>query len=562
MAALQTASPTQPDSPATDPPTHGPGADGRGSPASAAPSPPRNEDPLDDRAGDEPIEAPPVADLPDREFAPRRLAPLPAVGSYAGDEQGPQGRKKIDPVKENGEIFKNWPKPALAILATGEQHGYLEPCGCAGLENMKGGLGRRHTLLKQLRGDGWPVVAVDLGGQVRRFGRQAEIQFHRTADSLQTMQYDAVGLGADDLRLPVDDLLADLAEPKNAFVSANVSVYEGIPPRYLVVERGGQKIGITSILGQGENYRDKVKTRDVAIKDAKDALAEVLPELDRKSDLIVLLSHASLAESKSLAKAFPAIDLVVSAGGQTPPPAEPTVLNGGKTWLVEAGNKGMYAAVTAWFDDETHTRRLQRVPIDSRFADSPEIHRLRTAMQDQLREAGWEGLGLKPAAPRRDAHFVGSEKCGECHTKAYAVWEKTPHAHATQSIVELDPPRQFDPECVSCHVTGWEPQRFSPLKGGFLSLDKTPHLLGNGCENCHGPGSKHVAVESGELQVTAQQQTSLRLEMRLTKEQAKKLPDDVGRTTCISCHDLDNSPDYIHDGFEAYWPKIEHKGKD
>ncbi|MBI1904335.1 MAG: hypothetical protein HYS13_24840 [Planctomycetia bacterium] len=527
----------------------------------------------DERGVDEPIEAPPVTEAPEKEFAPRPVAPpvapgpvapapvtaAPAVGNYAGDEPG---KKKIDPVKENGEIFKNWPKPALAILATGEQHGYLEPCGCAGLENMKGGLGRRHTLLKKLRGDGWPVVAVDLGGQVRRFGRQAEIQFHRTADALRTMQYDAVGLGADDLRLPVDDVLADLADPKNGFVSANVAVYEGIPPRYLVVERGGRKIGITSILGKGPDYRDKVKTRDIAIQDASAALREVLPELDKKCELIVLLSHASLEESKALAAAYPAIDVVVSAGGQTPPPGEPTALNEGKTWLVEAGHKGMYAAVTAWFDDEKEPRRLQRVPIDSRFADSPEIHRLRTAMQDQLREAGWEGLGLKPAAPKRDAHFVGSEKCGECHTKAYAVWEKTPHAHATQSIVELDPPRQFDPECVSCHVTGWEPQRFSPLKGGFLSLDKTPKLLGNGCENCHGPGSKHAAVEAGEMQATPQQQMSLRLEMRLSKEQAKKQPDEVGRTTCISCHDLDNSPDYIQHGFEAYWPRVEHKGKD
>ena len=44
-------------------------------------------------------------------------------------------------------------------MFSGEQNGYLEPCGCAGLENQKGGLKRRFTFLKQLRDKGWNVVA-------------------------------------------------------------------------------------------------------------------------------------------------------------------------------------------------------------------------------------------------------------------------------------------------------------------------------------------------------------------------------------------------------------------
>ena len=58
-------------------------------------------------------------------------------------------------------IFVDWPKPDVALVFSGEQDGYLEPCGCAGLENQKGGLKRRFTFLKELarqglagRGDG------------------------------------------------------------------------------------------------------------------------------------------------------------------------------------------------------------------------------------------------------------------------------------------------------------------------------------------------------------------------------------------------------------------------
>ncbi len=45
-----------------------------------------------------------------------------------------------------------------------------------------------------------------------------------------------------------------------------------------------------------------------------------------------------------------------------------------------------------------------------------------------------------------------------------------------------------------------------------------------------------------------------------------KLPDGAGRPLvegrCASCHDLDNSPEYIKQGFDAYWEKVQHKGKD
>src|SRR5690606_17385946 len=56
-------------------------------------------------------------------------------------------------------------------------------------------------------------------------------------------------------------------------------------------------------------------------------------------------------------------------------------------------------------------------------------------------------------------------------------------------------PRIHDPECLACHVTGWDPQEIFPYDSGFLSEQKSPLLAAQQCENCHGPGSKHVALE-------------------------------------------------------------------
>ena len=85
----------------------------------------------------------------------------------------------------NGGVFAAWEKPAAVVVITGELDGYIEPCGCTGKENQKGGLSRRRNFLEAIRQAGWPLVAVDLGGQVRRFGRQSEAKFQSIADGLQ-----------------------------------------------------------------------------------------------------------------------------------------------------------------------------------------------------------------------------------------------------------------------------------------------------------------------------------------------------------------------------------------
>jgi hypothetical protein len=207
--------------------------------------------------------------------------------------------------------------------------------------------------------------------------------------------------------------------------------------------------------------------------------------------------------------------------------------------------------VIGLFDDPQHPVRFERVALDAHWGESPDMKQVMADYQDQLKTLGLAGLGVKPSQHPSGNTFVGSKTCGDCHTKAFAVWEKTPHAHALDTLTKLDPPRNFDPQCLSCHVTGWDPQRFHPYEGGYESLQKTPQLAHNGCENCHGPGSAHVDAESGNKAVTDKERDALRAAMRVSFADAEK--------TCLHCHDGDNS---INFKFETYWPKVAHKGKD
>lgn len=503
--------------------------------------------------------ASPTASLPAPESAIAESRPTPVAGKASEKES------KADPIERNGPIFVDWPKPVAAILISGEQIGYLEPCGCAGLENMKGGLKRRHTLIKQLRQQGWPLIAVDLGGQVKRFGRQATMKYAAATGALVEMQYEAIGFGPQDLRLPTEDIVSvavNFDEGKNPFVAANVKLLgidEMVSP-FRVETVGGKRIAVTSILGKSEIA--KINNPDVQLSDPEQALAKVVPEMSKRANYLVLLSHAKPEESEALARKFPRFNLVATAGGAAEPPSEPKQIEGTKAQLVEVGHKGMYVAVIGLFDDERTPMRYQRVPLDHRFADSPEMQQVLVKYQDELRTLGFETLGLTGTAYPNGVRFVGSGKCAECHIDANDVFEKTPHSHALETLVKLDPPRHFDPECISCHVVGWNSQKYFPYKSGYRDPKTTKHLGDVGCENCHGPGAAHVAAEES-LETTEEELQKRRKEVQILLiegEAEGKLPEGVvGRVTakCQECHDLDNSPEF---DFKTYWPKVEHWG--
>ena len=477
----------------------------------------------------------------------------------AADSYGEAKKTKFDPVKVNGEYFVGWKKPKVAILISGRQDGYLEPCGCAGLENQKGGMGRRHALIEQLKEEGWPLVAIDVGNLVRRFGKQAEVQFAISVEALKTMGYNAATFGPDDLRLSAGEVAAAVAGPdsgQSLFVSANANVF-GLTPKVQLIEKNGVKIGVTAVLG--DTYRQDVNNAEIEFKSAADGLAEVTGEL-AECDVRLLLAHTTKAEAIELVKLYPNFDFVVVAEGGDEPPYLPESIEGTRTKLIEVGHKGMYCVVLGLYDDKKDPVRYQRVALDSRFPNSPEMKQLMTTYQEQLHDLGWAGVGLRPVAHPRTkdgvegaGHFVGAETCKDCHTKAWDVWSASRHAHATESLVKATPPRQFDAECISCHAVGWNPQEFFPYVSGFESLEKTPHLAGNSCENCHGPGGAHVAAEAGDS-------AALRDEQR----QLMKLPlADAKSHFCQKCHDLDNSPEFNKpDAFEHYWAEIEHIGKD
>ena len=476
------------------------------------------------------------------------------------------------------ELVKGWDKPDLTLFITGRLHGYIEPCGCTGLTNQKGGLLRRHTCQKMLKAKGFDPVCIDAGNMIRRFGQQPSIKMKTAYKSIaQIMNYEAIGMGIDDIKAGGVDMLLAMEEANRAdspFTSANLQLFEGDPSisPFRIVKKNGKKIGIVSVIG-AEHVKKAMTSGghdDFTLKMPDVALAGTIRNAAFSAcDFKVLLVQSEPESCKALAMRFPVFDLVVTAGGAGDPTLRPEAIKSGSghtTQMIQCGVKGMYVGVVG-VDFEANgssSINYQRVALDASFEDSEPVKEVFIDYQNELKLLWTSGLleDIKPRDHHSGHKFMGSESCRDCHDAEYDIWKDGiegdggPHAKATADLTDPGErvwvKRHFDPECVSCHVTGWNPQNYYPYKTGYTDLKKDVLLHGNGCENCHGPGSGHIAAEDGVDE-------ALKMKMR---EQVRVTIDEAKARTCYQCHDLDNSPDYAEaeDGWDKYWPTIEHGG--
>jgi 2',3'-cyclic-nucleotide 2'-phosphodiesterase (5'-nucleotidase family) len=98
------------------------------------------------------------------------------------------------------------------------------------------------------------------------------------------------------------------------------------------------------------------------------------------------------------------------------------------------------------------------------------------------------------------SRYVGSAACGGCHIEALAFWDQTRHATAYASLSEQH--KEYNLDCVGCHVTGYE-------KPGGSTVTFVDKLKSVQCEVCHGPGSRHIGDPADKaLMVLAPERTS------------------------------------------------------
>jgi hypothetical protein len=137
----------------------------------------------------------------------------------------------------------------------------------------------------------------------------------------------------------------------------------------------------------------------------------------------------------------------------------------------------------------------------------------------QFQEAS-VGAAKSRVAEDQAVRYVSAGSCTGCHDDYVAAWAATPsHPQAWQALLSRN--ATANPECVSCHSTGWgEP-------GGNASADDVAMRTWKAvqCEECHGPMSAH------------------RDDPRRNHGQT------VVEATCVGCHDEANSPQFDYESY-------------
>jgi len=174
--------------------------------------------------------------------------------------------------------------------------------------------------------------------------KMATDKAHLIIGSFNLMGYDALGIGDDDLTLGKELLLEISKKAEFPFLSSNIfdeASEKLLFQPYLIKEINGLRIGIFSLLspdlflGQSDPRR-----KGIILRPPVEVAQNMAKELQRKTDLIILLSHLGYQKDVELAQTVTGIHLIV--GSHTGINlVYPTVIK--NTIILQMPPKGIYA---------------------------------------------------------------------------------------------------------------------------------------------------------------------------------------------------------------------------
>ncbi len=459
------------------------------------------------------------------------LPPLPPRLSVAATEPG-----EARPLRE-------------AIVAfTAADRGEVEVCGCP--TTPYGGFSRRAELYRRLGDAQVPFFAVDAGEMLVKglTGRdEADRQVRATAvlDLAKTAGLDAWAASPVDL-LPGG--LPFLRERGALAANWNVPAPDGLAPAS-IVERDGVKLGFIGLAAPA---------KDVP---GVDAVASVRAAMTGTADAWFVLSNADEATNRMVAESVAGLGAVLTTEGDRFD--EPVKTSGAP--IIEAPSRGRYATVLhlslgtdpralelvergIWKDVALgRTTRTTTADPAARAAMDQEMVRdhkkltKRSAGRDlayvevlplsadldgnpvadaRLGQFRTELLGgaVKASAAATEGGYASGSACGGCHRDRLASWVFDGHARAMEALEKSK--TADNPECVSCHSTGFgRPGGFAAVEGPQLEAFRDVQ-----CEACHGPMKGHDGHNSVHSE-------------------------PIGESTCRACHDPANSPKFVYDDY-------------
>jgi hypothetical protein len=461
--------------------------------------------------------------------------PQPSRELTDGEEEG------LPPESGAPQAYTNWQQPLLALVLSGQMHGYIDPCGCS--KPQFGGLERRYNFIDSLRKGTakrkpWDVVGIDLGELPKLQGihEQTLLKYALSMRALEVMGYQAVGIGKNEILMPLGEGLAaawDKKDPTLRPLSLSLArcapggQYHALNARqYQIVQNTRPKLGIISMMGpeMRELYKNQENFLNNAaeLPRALDAFAQAgveigiilhheHPDVDpqiqgiqrmqivEKQRMQVALTCAKFCANERMKNPrIPPIQLMMILTDEPEPPAllvqpDPAL----PTQVAVIGHKGKYVGLVGLYrsNDKKEPFRMQYQIVEmSEEWETPEgkkgtqpVVLLVEKYKQELRAQKMMDKLVRNLHPNQvppvnqaglKATYVGSGRCGECHPAAYKVWEGTRHAIATNTLEDKKKRpvgHQYDPECMMCHTTGFKhPSGYNDLVNAAIWPAKNP----------------------------------------------------------------------------------------
>ncbi len=396
----------------------------------------------------------------------------------------------------------------ISIFFTGSELGALKPCGCSG--GQLGGLSKRTVIFNRALAD--RRLIVDTGTLVAGAGEQDLIKFRILLEAFRLLDYDLVHLTDGDVQIA--QMLGLEAVPGDSYTVIGAPLGPASESSEAFVRRFPGRDGEIAVHFVSLDALTDQPESAVQIFDSQAGQANVN---------MLILRNADAQTSRLWAESAGADGIICPSDSD-----EPQVLSepGLRPLIFTVGRFGRHISrlrVALSGSDGEPELLLEDIPVEEDLPEDEALARLYRQYQQLVSQS--DLLEKYPRVPLPDdLRYVGSGECRKCHNYEHDRWSEKAHAHAFATLVEVGSDR--DPECVVCHVIGMD------RESGYVNEEKTPHLKDVGCENCHGPGSAHIA-SSGWV------------------------PTAEPKMTCLDCHTPEHSSGYAgHE--DEFLQKIKH----
>lgn len=209
----------------------------------------------------------------------------------------------------------------IAIVYTGETHAMIYPCNCP--REPDGGIGRRATLLKQLRRTHKNLLLLDAGGFfaggiMDEYTQNTQLDMLRTSINLQAMAlmgYDAAALGPDEFNFGREFLEENARGLAFPLLACNVlpAAPAGLIRPYLVKEVAGIKVGIIGVISPSVAAKSGGMSFAEPVAAVREAVRQVKGE---EAQLVILVGQFNESEDARIIREVPGIDICISGSNR------------------------------------------------------------------------------------------------------------------------------------------------------------------------------------------------------------------------------------------------------